>query len=76
MFSSNYGKCLLDHVFYTETGISDVVKCIDYCLIAGNNCQSINFINEDNGKCQLNNATLEDRRSYRTASACTYYEMV
>jgi len=73
MFMSTNERCLPGHVIHNVTDINDVSQCIAYCLSAGNNCKSVNFINEGSGMCQLNKAT-ESKASLIEDSKCTYYD--
>ncbi|KXJ22967.1 hypothetical protein AC249_AIPGENE24239 [Exaiptasia diaphana] len=75
MFLSTSERCLSGHVFHVETDVTDVPTCIGHCLSAGIICKSLNFINEDNSKCQLNNAT-KAVGFLRVDSKCVYYERV
>ncbi|KXJ22924.1 Pancreatic secretory granule membrane major glycoprotein GP2 [Exaiptasia diaphana] len=75
MFLSTYERCLTGHVFHNETDVTDVSRCIGYCLSAGENCKSVNFINEESGKCQLNNA-VKGEGVLHVDSKCDYYEKV
>ncbi|XP_048581757.1 uncharacterized protein LOC5497584 isoform X2 [Nematostella vectensis] len=48
---------LTDHVFYEESNVPSPAQCVEYCLVAGEKCESLNYSSKDNGTCQLNNAT-------------------
>ncbi|XP_032222040.1 uncharacterized protein LOC116604156 [Nematostella vectensis] len=45
------------HVFYEESNVPSPTQCVEYCLAVGEKCESFNYSAEDNGTCQLNNAT-------------------
>ncbi|XP_031566997.1 uncharacterized protein LOC116301965 isoform X2 [Actinia tenebrosa] len=75
MFQSTNEKCLSGHVIYAEINVVEASVCIGYCLSAGKKCESVNFIQLDNGTCQLNNATaIEFPQHVNANSSCTYYQ--
>jgi hypothetical protein len=77
MFQSTNERCLSGHVMYTETNVIEASACVGYCLNAGEKCKSINYIDQDNGTCQLNNSTMTDYPLHVTVDkSCTYYQPV
>ncbi|XP_048586329.1 protein sidekick-2 [Nematostella vectensis] len=58
LFHQRPGHHLTGHVFYQESPVLSPTQCVGYCLVSGERCKSFNYNSaQDNGICQLNNAT-------------------
>ncbi|XP_032232655.2 uncharacterized protein LOC5508016 [Nematostella vectensis] len=78
LFRQRPGHHLTGHVFYQESPVPSPTRCVGYCLVSGERCKSVNYNSaQDNGICQLNNATASKYDQHISANQeWGYYEPI